>query len=134
MSWNKDTLLKLIEAQPDWVVESEGECLNIANDEGIDVFVYAGNQQILVETALFSTASVKDKNALNNLILRSHQLVPLTSICINKIGGDEYYVAFGALSTDSKESVVLEEIEALFNNVTEFLDLYSDHLNAEIVL
>ena len=134
MSWNKDTLLALIEAQPDWVVESEGECLNISNDEGIDVFVYAGNQQILVETALFSTASVKDKNALNDLILHSHQLVPLTSICINKIGDDEYYVAFGALSTDSKESVVLEEIEALFNNVTEFLDLYSDYLNAEIVL
>ncbi|ADZ92488.1 DUF2170 family protein [Marinomonas mediterranea] len=134
MSWNKDTLLTLIEAQPNWVVEPEGECLNISNDEGIDVFVYVGNQQILVETALFSAANVKDKDRLNNLILRSHQLVPLTSICIKNIGDDEYYIAFGALSIDSKESVVLEEIETLFNNVSEFLELYSDDLNMEIVL
>ncbi|BFM48998.1 DUF2170 family protein [Marinomonas sp. THO17] len=134
MSWNKETLLALIESQPNWVAESEGECLNISNDEGIDVFVYVGNQQILVEAALFSTTSVKDKNILNDLILRSHQLVPLTSICINKIADDDYYVAFGALSTDSKESVVIEEIETLFNNVTEFLDLYSDHLNLEMVV
>ncbi|TDO98253.1 DUF2170 family protein [Marinomonas balearica] len=134
MSWNKDTLLTLIEAQPNWVVESEGECLNISNDEGIDVFVYVGNQQILVETALFSAANVKDKDLLNDLILRSHQLVPLTSICLKKIGDDEYYIAFGALSTDSKESVVLEEVETLFNNVSEFLELYSDYLNMEIVL
>ncbi|NVK72173.1 MAG: DUF2170 family protein [Oceanospirillaceae bacterium] len=131
MYWNKDTLLKLIEIQPDWDVTSEGDCLNISNDEGIDVFVYIGNQQILVETPLFSSASVKDKNVLNDLVLRSHQLVPLTSICINKIGNEEYYVAFGALSTDSKDSVILEEIETLFNNVTEFLDLYSDYLNLE---
>lgn len=131
MSWNKDTLLKLIENHPNWLAKSEGECLNISNDEGIDVFLYVGNQQILVETALFPTASVKDKNALNDLILRSHQLVALTSIGINKIGDDEYYVAFGALSTDSKDSVIVEEIETLFNNVAEFLDLYSDHLNLE---
>jgi len=134
MSWNKDTLLTLIEAQNDWVVESEGECLTISNDEGIDVFVYVGAQQILVETALFATASVKDQSALNSLILRSHQYVPLTTICINKIGSEDYYVAFGALSVASKGSVVIEEIEALFDNVTEFLDLYSDHLNVEIMV
>lgn len=133
MSWNKDALLKLAEAQPSWVVESEGECLNISNDEGIDVFVYVGNQQILAESALFSTSSVKDANALNSLILRSHQLLPLTAISINTIGDEEYYVAFGALSVDSKDSVVIEEIETLFNNVTEFLDLYSDYLNEEVV-
>ncbi|MFT2111266.1 DUF2170 family protein [Marinomonas sp. 2405UD68-3] len=134
MSWNKDTLLTLIEAQSNWVVESEGECLNISNDEGVDVFVYAGSQQIIVETALFSAASAKDKNALNELILRSHQLVPLTTIGINKIGDEEYYVAFGALSVDSKESVVIEEIETLFDNVPEFLDLYSDYLNVEMAV
>lgn len=134
MSWNKDTLLTLIEAQSNWIVESEGACLTISNDEGIDVFVYVGNQQMVVETALFPAASVKDKNALNELILRSHQLVPLTTIGINSIGDEEYYVAFGALSTDSKESVVLEEIETLFNNVPEFLDLYSDYLNVEMAV
>ncbi|TBR38436.1 DUF2170 family protein [Marinomonas agarivorans] len=133
MSWNKEALLALAETRSDWVVESEGDCLSIANDEGIDVFVYVGNQQILVESALFATSSVKDVAALNNVILRSHQLLPLTAISVNTIGSEEYYVAFGALSVDSKDSVVIEEIETLFNNVTEFLDLYSDYLNEEVV-
>lgn len=134
MSWNKSTLLTLIEAQSDWVVESEGDCLTISNDEGIDVFVYVGGQQILVETALFSTSSVKDKAALNELVLRSHHYVPLTAICINNIAGEDYYVAFGALSVDSKDSVVIEEVETLFNNVAEFLDLYDDYLDVEKVV
>ena len=134
MSWNKSTLLTLIESKNDWIVESEGDCLTISNDEGIDVFVYVGGQQILVETALFATSSVKDKAALNELILRSHHYVPLTAICINNIGGQDYYVAFGALSVDSKDSVILEEVETLFNNVTEFLDLFDEYLDAEKTL
>lgn len=132
MSWNTDTLKVLIEDQSGWVVETEGECLTVSNDEGVDVFVYVGGQQILVETALFSAQSVTDQVQLNDLILRSHQLVPLTTIGLKMIGDEDYYVAFGALSVDSKNSVVIEEIEALFDNVSEFLDLYSEFLNVEI--
>ena len=131
MSWTKNTLLALTQAQPTWVVDAEGECLTVSNDEGIDAFVYAGINQIIVETALFPASSVSDSAALNALILRSHQLVPLTAICISRIGDEDYYVAFGALSIESKESVVVEEIESLFDNVTEFLDLYSEYLLEE---
>ncbi len=133
MPWSKSTLKALAESQSSWVVEAEGECLNISNDEGIDTFVYAGEQQIVVETVLFPVDSVIDSAGLNDLILHTHQLVPLTTICINSICGKDYYVAFGALSVDSKESVIVEEIEALFSNVSEFLDLYNDYLNKEAV-
>ena len=132
MSWNTDTLKVLIEDQSNWVIETEGGCLTVSNDEGVDVFVYVGGQQILVETPLFAAQSVTDKAQLNDLILRSHQLVPLTTIGIKAIGNEDYYVAFGALSVDSKNSVVIEEIETLFDNVSEFLDLYSEFLNVEI--
>lgn len=133
MSWSKNTLKELAESQPTWVVEEEGDCLSISNDEGIDAFIYAGKQQLVVETALFPAASVSDVNALNALILRTHQLVPLTTIGVSSIGGNDYYVAFGALSVDSKDAVVVEEIETLFDNVSEFLDLYSTHLTMEAV-
>ncbi len=133
MSWSKDSLKALAEAQSDWVVEAEGDCLAISNDEGIDAFVYVGNQQIVVETALFPASSVSDQNALNALILRTHQLVPLTTVCLSQIGGEEYYVAFGALSVDSKDSVVIEEVEMLFENTSEFLDLYNELLDMEAV-
>ena len=131
MAWSNDALKTLAESQPAWVVEPEGDCLSISNDEGIDVFVYVGDRQILVETALFPSATVSDTAALNELILRTHHLLPLAAICINKIAGEEYYVAFGALSVDSKDSVVVEEIETLFANVGEFLELYNEHLHGE---
>ena len=131
MPWGYDALKELAHSQPAWVVEPEGDCLSISNDEGIDAFVYVGERQILIETALFPAVSVTDAAALNELVLRSHHLLPLTAICINKIAGEEYYVAFGALSVDSKDSVIVEEIETLFANVGEFLELYTEHLNRE---
>lgn len=133
MTWSNTSLKTLAEAQSDWVVESEGDCLTISNDEGIDAFVYVGDQQIIVETALFPAADVSDTKALNELILRSHHLLPLTAICINKIADEDYYIAFGALSVDSKDSVVIEEIETLFANTGEFLDLYNEYLTQEAV-
>lgn len=131
MTWSNETLKTLAESQSAWVVESEGDCLSISNDEGIDAFVYLGSRQISVEAALFPAAAVTDTAALNELVLRSHNLLPLTAICINDIAGEEYYVAFGALSVDSKDSVIVEEIETLFANVGEFLELYSEHLHGE---
>lgn len=131
MTWSNNSLKVLAESQSDWVVEAEGDCLSISNDEGIDAFVYVGSQQIIVEAALFPASDVTDKAALNDLILHSHHLLPLTAICINKIGDQDYYVAFGALSVDSKDSVVVEEIETLFVNTSEFLDLYNQFLTQE---
>ena len=133
MTWSNATLKSLAESQPAWVVETEGDCLSISNDEGIDAFVYVGDQQILVETALFPASAVSNLAVLNALILRTHHLLPLTAICLKNIGGQEYYVAFGALSVDSKDAVVVEEVETIFANVGEFLELYNEHLAGEVV-
>lgn len=134
MSWNQDSIKTLADAQPNWVVEKEGECLSISNDEGIDAFLYAGHQQIIVEAPLFSQSSVKDAVALNDLILRTHQLQPLTTIGIKPIGNEDYYIAFGALSAESHDDVILEEVNTLFANVGDFLELYSEHLTLETAL
>ncbi|WP_444885397.1 DUF2170 family protein [Microbulbifer sp. PSTR4-B] len=131
MTWNHENLRHLAESHTGWVVESEGECLSISNDEGVDAFVYVGEKQIVVESILFPVSQVADVVALNELILQTHQLVPLTSIAITMIGGERYYVAFGALSVSSKDEVVIEEVETLFSNVGDFLDLYADHFEME---
>ena len=128
MSWNNDSIVQLASKQPDWTVEQEGDCISISNDDGLDAFVYAGTQQILAEVALFPQKQVKDTAVLNELVLRSHHILPLTAICIKEIAGQYYYVAFGALSVDSKDTVVIEEIETLFSNVGEFLELYAEQL------
>jgi uncharacterized protein YjfI (DUF2170 family) len=132
MIWNNDTLKGLAESQPSWVVDAEGECLSISNDEGINAFIYVGEKQIIAETALFPAAKVTDQATMNDLILRTHHLLPLTTICISNIGGEDYYTAFGSLSVESKDSVIVEEIDTLFANVGEFLELYNQHLTEEI--
>lgn len=133
MTRSIDSLKLLVENQQDWVVETEGDCLSLSNDEGIDAFAYVGDQQIIIESALFPADSVADTAALNDLILRTHQLVSLTAISINKIDGQDYYVAFGALSSDSKDSVIIQEIETLFSNINDFLDLYGEYLKQESI-
>lgn len=133
MTCSIESLKILAESQSDWVVEQEGDCLSLSNDEGIDAFAYVGEQQIIIESALFAADSVVDTAALNDLILRTHQLLSLTAISIKKIDGQDYYIAFGALSSDSKDSVIIQEIETLFSNINDFLDLYSEHLKQESI-
>ena len=133
MTCSIESLKVLAESQSDWVVEQEGDCLSLSNDEGIDAFAYVGEQQIIIESALFSADSVDDTAALNDLLLRTHQLLSLTAISIKKIDGQDYYIAFGALSSDSKDSVIIQEIETLFSNMNDFLDLYSEHLKQESI-
>lgn len=128
MNWNNDKLKELADSQPSWAVDTKGDCLSITNDDGIDAFIYVGDQQIIAETTLFPASMVADKATLNDLILRTHNLLPLTTVCINTIGEEEFYSAFGSLSVDSNGSAIVEEIETLFANVGEFLELYKDHL------
>lgn len=131
MIWSNDTLKQIAESQMSWVVDKKGDCLSITNDDELEAYVYIGEQQIIVETTLFPANKITDKATMNDLILRTHHLLPLTTICINTIGGEDFYTAFGALSVDSKGSVIVEEVETLFANVGEFLELYKDHLIKE---
>ncbi|GEM_PF-740598 len=131
--WNGDEFSSLVAAQTSWTLEKRGDCLEIVNDEGLSALIFGGERQILVETALFPASSVLDKASLDDLILRSHHLVPLSTVSISKIGTEDFYVAFGALSTESQASVVLEEVETLFENTGEFLELYGEFLKSEDV-
>ena len=56
-------------------------------------------------------------------------MFPLTTIGITVVENQEYYVSFGALSSQSKEESIIIEIETLFNNVAGFLDAYESYLN-----
>lgn len=133
MSWTFETLQVLLAQQAlSWVIQSEEACLSVSNDEGIDAFIYVGEQQIIVEAPLFPLASVQNVMGLNDLILRTHQLQPLTTIGIKTIASEDYYIAFGALSVDSKDHVVVEEVETLFANVGDFLELYTQYLKKEV--
>lgn len=131
MPWTIQELHALIADRNDWVVAKEGDLLSVENDEGLDAYIYAGNKQLIIETILFPQASVVDVATLNQLVLETHQLMPLTTVGIATIDNEKYYVAFGTLSSESKPGVVIEEIEMLFANTPEFLELYEQHLTVE---
>lgn len=129
MTWDLNQLETLIGNNNDLVVTREDNCLLIANADGIDAWLAISGEQILVESLLFSSSEVKDKATLNEEILKTHMLFPLTNVGITTLGKEEYYTAFGALSSQSKEESIMIEIDTLFQNVEAFLDAYQIYLS-----
>ena len=128
MTWDLNQLESLINNNDELVVTREENCLLIANNDGIDAWLAISGEQILIESLLFSSNEVKDRVALNEEILKTHMIFPLTTVGISQVAGEEYYTAFGSLSSQSKEESVMIEIETLFQNVEAFLDAYQTHL------
>ncbi len=128
MNWDLDQLNNLISKQADLVVTKEEDCLLIANADGLDAWMAISGEQILVESLLFAQSEVNDVAALNEAILTTHMLFPLTTVGISNLDGSSYYTAFGSLSAQSKESSILIEVETLFQNVAAFLDAYQEYL------
>jgi hypothetical protein len=102
--------------------------LCITNEDGLDAYLAVSGEQIIVETILFAKAQVNNVAGLNEEILRTHQIFPLTTVATTSIDDEEYYMAFGALSSQSKEESIDIEITALFDNVAGFLEAYEDYL------
>lgn len=128
MAWDINSLSGVFGKDENFVVSTEGDCIIITNEDGVDAFISVCGSQIVMEVSLFAASSVNDVNVLNAEILKTHQLLPLSSICVSVIDGTEYYLAFGALSSESKEETIKIEVETLFQNVPEFLEAYRDHL------
>lgn len=129
MTWDINQLETLLSERNGWALHSEDDCLCITSEDGLDAYVAISGAQILVESILFAEKQVSDVAALNTEILKTHQVFPLSTIGITTVDGEDYYVAFGALSSQSKEESIVIEIETLFDNVAGFLDAYEDYLN-----
>ena len=128
MTWDLSNIEKSLSQQGQWVVHSEDDCLFITNEDGLDAYVAVSGAQIVVESILFASGSVADVTGLNEQILKTHQVFPLTTIGITTVENEDYYMAFGALSSQSKEESIIIEVETLFDNVAAFLDAYEDYL------
>ncbi|UGA55334.1 DUF2170 family protein [Vibrio sp. VB16] len=123
-------LISALKEHEGWVVKENENTLVITNEDNIDAFLAISGEQILVEVLLFSKDQVKNSQDLNDYVLKTHKMFPLTTIGINEIDGDEYYVAFGSLSSQSKLESVIIEVATLFRNVEAFIELYQEFLVA----
>jgi len=86
--------------------------------------------QILAETLLWPVDDVKDTAAFNDMILKTHKVLPLSTFGIRQgPDGKEYYEMFGSLSAGSLLESVLFEIETLADNAMQAAEAYQTDLN-----
>lgn len=121
-------LISALKEHEGWEIKENENALVITNEDNIDAFLAISGEQILVEVLLFNKSQISNPEALNDYVLKTHKMFPLTTIGINEIDGDEYYVAFGSLSSQSKLESVIIEVATLFRNVEAFIELYQEYL------
>lgn len=129
MTWDLSQLEELLSQHEGWAVHLENGCLCVTNEDGLDAYVALSGAQIVAESILFAKSNVKDAALLNDEILKTHQVFPLTTVGITSIEDEDYYMAFGALSSQSKADSIVIEVETLFDNVEGFLDAYEEYLS-----
>lgn len=113
----------------EWIEGAEpGVCLLMHAYGDLPVFVVAGAEQVVVEAYLWPLSAVADPAAFNALVLRTHRLLPLTTISIQVIAGEPAYIMSGALDSRSGLASLWFEIETLADNVINATEAYAGYL------
>jgi len=115
------------------ILHAAEPCLHIVmHDYGdLPLFMTVSRQHILVEALLWPTDAVRDVEALNREVLRTHKFFSLSTVGIDTLAdGSENYIMFGSLSASSVLSNIIFEIETLADNVIRATEAYEDFLVA----
>jgi uncharacterized protein YjfI (DUF2170 family) len=88
----------------------------------LPVILVVGEKQILVEVALVERKEFEQPADIDYRLLNTHKYLPLSTIAIENINGDDWYVLFGALSRQSKLTVIVEELLELVGNTLSVID------------
>lgn len=97
----------------------------------LPVFVAVGGEQVIVEALMWPLDHVTDPAAFNAHVLRTHKILPLTTVGIEVVAGTPCYIMFGALDTHSSVANVLFEIETLADNVIGATQAFRPYLRAD---
>ncbi len=95
----------------------------------LPLLMSVSGDQILVDTLLWPVDEVNDPAAFNNLILKTHKMLPLSTFGIRSgPDGRDYYEMFGSLSASSILESVVFEIETLADNAMQAAAAYQSDL------
>lgn len=94
----------------------------------LSVFLAVGGEQIIVEAYLWPVDQIRDPDAFNAHVLRTHKLIPLSTISLQDVGGVPSYTMFGALDTHSSLPSLMFEIETLAENAIGAAEAYAGFL------
>ncbi|WP_257265807.1 YjfI family protein [Endozoicomonas sp. ONNA2] len=118
------------------LVDGTEPCLEISMAEFGDLPIYlsVSGEQIIADAVLWPLSMVKNPVALNDEVLRTHKLFPLSTISLDRfLDGSEYYTIFGALSSSSSLQNIVQEITTLAANAIKASEAYGSHLTSESV-
>ncbi len=83
----------------------------------LPIFGSVDGEQMVFKVSLWPVSAVKDGNAFNDMALKMHKLLPLSTFgIITEDDGMDYYELFGALSSQSRIEAVLQELDTLADN------------------
>lgn len=99
----------------------------------LPVFLTVSGHQIIVESVLWEVSAVNDRDAFNDVVLRTHKYFPLSTISLDHLDdGHDYYQMFGALSAESGLAEIVLEIETLASNVIQATEAYGEFLESPV--
>ncbi|ASP40637.1 hypothetical protein CHH28_19075 [Bacterioplanes sanyensis] len=136
--WTTQSLFQALQ-QSDWfaqgtaaieMIDGAEPALHVTMHEygDLPLFLTVSGDQIIVESLLWPASDVTDKARFNDAVLRTHKYLPLSTISLDNIDGEDYYHMFGALSASSILSNVVFEIEVLTSNVIQATEAYNEFL------
>ncbi len=140
-NWTTETLYQaLAQSGPagDGAIEVElvegadpGILITMAEFGDLPLLMSVSGGQILVDTLLWPVEEVDNAAAFNEMILKTHKLLPLSTFGIRPgPDGRDYYEMFGSLSAGSILESVLFEIETLADNAMQAAEAYQSDLKA----
>ena len=99
----------------------------------LPIFVGVGGLQIVAQALMWPVDHVGDPDTFNAHVLRSHKLVPLTTMGIEPVAGVPCYIMLGSLDTHSSLANILFEVETLAENVIASVDAYRAFLRDDVL-
>lgn len=139
--WTTDSLMRALqESEPARNGEMDvtlidgtepGIVLTMNEFGDLPLYMSVAGSQIIVDTLLWPVDEIRDRNALNDQLLRMHKFMPLSTFGITQgPDGKDYYEIFGALSAGSKLESILFEIEMLADNALQSVEAYAAEQDA----
>lgn len=138
-NWTTETLYEAL-AQSETAGEGEievelvegadpGILITMTEFGDLPLLMSVSGSQILVDTLLWPVDAVNDPAAFNEMIMKTHKLLPLSTFGIRQgPDGREYYEMFGSLSAGSILESILFEIETLADNAMQAAAAYQSDL------
>ena len=138
-NWTTETLYQaLAQSEPagEGAIEVElvegadpGILITMAEFGDLPLLMSVSGGQILVDTLLWPVEEVDNAAAFNEMLLKTHKLLPLSTFGIRPgPDGGDYYEMFGSLSAGSILESVLFEIETLADNAMQAAEAYQSDL------